>query len=291
MVQTVVKQVLTEGEKFLMTFFEPISLGEQGVYEIVNNLASLAARFILAPVEESAYLMFSSLVDRVKPSSQQNQAKLERAVTLLCHLTKAMTLVGLFIFTFGFNFSELALGLYASRQFSSGLASKLLRWQCLYILVISINGMTEGFAVAVMTERRLNMFNIVLVVLSLGFIASSFLLTKLFGSLGLVLANTINMTGRILHSILFINNYLSSTSLVWIRHILLDKKLGLSFLVTFVFLRISETSLCCQSLVWSLLHLGIGCFMFLLNVILVYKIEGQLVDSLWSYFYTKKKQN
>lgn len=41
MKQTVVKQLLTEGEKFVMTFFNPLSFAEQGVFELVNNLGEL----------------------------------------------------------------------------------------------------------------------------------------------------------------------------------------------------------------------------------------------------------
>ena len=42
--QGVVKQLLTEGEKYVMTVFSLLTLSEQGIYDVVANLGSLAAR-------------------------------------------------------------------------------------------------------------------------------------------------------------------------------------------------------------------------------------------------------
>lgn len=48
------------------------SLPIKGTYEIVNNLGSLAARFIFRPIEESGYFYFTQMVKRDKPISDQN---------------------------------------------------------------------------------------------------------------------------------------------------------------------------------------------------------------------------
>lgn len=46
---------------------------------------------------------------------------------------------------------------------------------------------------------------------SLVFLGSSLLLTHVFGSVGFILANCINMAARILHSAYFINTFFSPT--------------------------------------------------------------------------------
>ena len=48
----------------MMTFtiFSVISFGEQGVYDIVNNLGSLVARFLFLPIEESFYIYFRKMM-------------------------------------------------------------------------------------------------------------------------------------------------------------------------------------------------------------------------------------
>lgn len=42
--QSVVKQILTEGERYVMTISPVLTFSQQSMYDIVNNLGSLAAR-------------------------------------------------------------------------------------------------------------------------------------------------------------------------------------------------------------------------------------------------------
>lgn len=65
------KQLLTDGERYVMTFFNTLKFDQQGVYDIVNNLGSLAARFLFKPVETAAYFYFSQLVQREVPIKTQ----------------------------------------------------------------------------------------------------------------------------------------------------------------------------------------------------------------------------
>ena len=58
--------MLTEGERYLMTAFHLLDFSEQGLYDVVANLGSLAARFLFQPVEENAYVYFSRTVERGK---------------------------------------------------------------------------------------------------------------------------------------------------------------------------------------------------------------------------------
>jgi len=51
--------------RFIFSFFK-------GVYEIVNNMGSLAARFIFRPIEDSGYFYFTQMVKRDKMISDQN---------------------------------------------------------------------------------------------------------------------------------------------------------------------------------------------------------------------------
>ena len=60
--QGVLKQLLTEGERYVMTVFSVLTFTEQGVYDVVNNLGSLAARFLFLPIEESSYFYFAQVL-------------------------------------------------------------------------------------------------------------------------------------------------------------------------------------------------------------------------------------
>ena len=56
--QSGLKQLLTEGERYVLSL-SSVSMHDQGIYEIVNNLGSLFARFLFQPLEEGFYLYFS----------------------------------------------------------------------------------------------------------------------------------------------------------------------------------------------------------------------------------------
>jgi oligosaccharide translocation protein RFT1 len=67
-----------------MTLFSVLTFSEQGVYDIVNNLGSLAARFLFRPIEESAYFYFSQMVARDTAIQEQNQVQLFLHVDVTC---------------------------------------------------------------------------------------------------------------------------------------------------------------------------------------------------------------
>lgn len=62
--QGVLKQVLTEGEKYVMTVSPVLSFAEQATYDVVNNMGSLAARFIFRPIEDSCYFYYTQTIAR-----------------------------------------------------------------------------------------------------------------------------------------------------------------------------------------------------------------------------------
>lgn len=59
-----------------MTFLNVLSFGDQGVYDIVNNLGSMVARFIFLPIEESFYIFFAKVLERGRNVSTQKQVGL-----------------------------------------------------------------------------------------------------------------------------------------------------------------------------------------------------------------------
>lgn len=179
-----------------MTFLNPMTFEEQGIFDIVNNLGSLAARFIFQPIEESAYILFGKLIVRGK-HAKQDRKKYKIAMDTLRDLFKLMSLCGLIIFVFGFNYSQLALKIYNDKHLGRGLAITLMRCHCFYIYLIAINGVSETFTFAVMSKDQIDRFNVWLIGFSVVYliIAST---TSIIGATGLILANCINMICRII---------------------------------------------------------------------------------------------
>lgn len=145
--QSFLKQILTEGERYVMTFLNVLSFGDQGVYDIVNNLGSMVARFIFLPIEESFYIFFAKVLQRGRDVRSQKQVQTSEIRTIrsseraakqsLCFcfypqedvaiaaevlecLLKLVLVIGLIIAVFGYAYSYLALDIYGGSLLSSG---------------------------------------------------------------------------------------------------------------------------------------------------------------------------
>ncbi|XP_059966548.1 protein RFT1 homolog isoform X5 [Mesoplodon densirostris] len=154
--QSFLKQILTEGERYVMTFLNVLNFGDQGVYDIVNNLGSLVARLIFQPIEESFYIFFAKVLEREKDATLQKQEDVAVAAAVLESLLKLALLTGLTISVFGFAYSHLALDIYGGAMLSSGSGPVLLRAYCLYVLLLAINGVTECFTFAAMSKEEVD---------------------------------------------------------------------------------------------------------------------------------------
>ncbi|XP_023045314.1 protein RFT1 homolog isoform X5 [Piliocolobus tephrosceles] len=154
--QSFLKQILTEGERYVMTFLNVLNFGDQGVYDIVNNLGSLVARLIFQPIEESFYIFFAKVLEREKDATLQKQEDVAVAAAVLESLLKLALLAGLTITVFGFAYSQLALDIYGGAMLSSGSGPVLLRSYCFYVLLLAINGVTECFTFAAMSKEEVD---------------------------------------------------------------------------------------------------------------------------------------
>ena len=118
--QSFLKKILTEGERFIMTILQVLTFAEQGVYDVINNLGSLAARSVFMPIEESYYTFFAHTLVRGKVAKQQTPDAARMASEALEMVLKFVMLTGLTILAFGFAYSFLLLDIYGGSILSSG---------------------------------------------------------------------------------------------------------------------------------------------------------------------------
>ena len=147
-----------------------MTLSEQGIFDVISNLGSLAARFIFRPVEESAYFFFSQLWARGTPAKEQDKEGYQKVKTGLYRLLKLMLYIGLIVVLFGYSYSHFVLHLYGGSNLSDGIGPDLLRTQCFLILFLAINGVTECFARAVMTETEINVYTRAMTIMSVFYV-------------------------------------------------------------------------------------------------------------------------
>ncbi|RVE73238.1 hypothetical protein OJAV_G00048770 [Oryzias javanicus] len=154
--QSFLKQILTEGERYIMTFFSVLTFGDQGVYDIVNNLGSMVARFVFLPIEESFYIFFANILERGRDVHRQEQEAASMAAEVLECLLKLVVVIGLIITVFGYGYSHLALDIYGGSLLSSGAGPVLLRCYSCYVLLLAVNGVTECFVFATMSKEEVD---------------------------------------------------------------------------------------------------------------------------------------
>lgn len=203
--QGILKQVLTEGEKYVMSVSPVLSFAEQATYDIVNNMGSLAARFIFRPIEDSSYFYFTQTIARDVKLKEQQRPKVEEAANVLSCVCKGVTSIGILTFIFGQSFAGTLLYLYGGADFvEGGLPEALLRWHSFAIILLAVNGITEGYMFATNTSKEIDTYNYYMAIFSVTFLALSYQLTNLLGPVGFILANCTNMIFRIAYSTYYI---------------------------------------------------------------------------------------
>lgn len=285
--QGILKQVLTEGERYVMTLFSVLTFSEQGVYDVVNNLGSLAARFIFRPIEESSYFYFSQMVGRDTSLQEQNQSYIAESANVLYRILRCITSIGLAILVFGQSYSKLLLYLYGGDNLVNGPGPMLMQTHCLAVLLLAVNGITECYSFATMNTLQLDRYNYMMALLSVLFLILSWALTRLFGGVGFILANCCNMAARIGHSVMYIKRQYQHTEYKPLGGLIPGRYFLIMLVITFVVTQFSEFYLFDSS---KLLHLIIG-FVFFVGVLASWAYEERELISLAVQKWRTKKQD
>ncbi|XP_038667928.1 protein RFT1 homolog [Scyliorhinus canicula] len=288
--QSFLKQVLTEGERYVMTFLNVLNFGDQGVYDIVNNLGSLVARFLFLPIEESFYVFFVKVLERGKDIGHQKREDVSMAATVLEMLVKLVLLIGLTITVFGYSYSHLALDIYGGSMLSSGSGPILLRCYCVYVLLLAVNGVTECFTFAAMSKEEVDRYNLMMMALSLAFLGLSYYLTWWKGAVGFILANCLNMGFRIAHSLQYISHYFKLSENRPLVGLQLPRPLLLAYLGSAIVTAFSQASLSQQGLMALSVHVLLGAVCLIIVLITIFFTEPKLVWFVRTQFFSQDKK-
>lgn len=279
--QSLLKQFLTEGEGYLMTFLGVLSFSEQGVYNIVNNLGSLVARFLFAPIEETFFTYFAGKLNAIDadPSAlKKNVANVTEAAKTLQTLGTFVGLVSITIAVFAQPYSSLLLELYGGAWLSDGEGPLLLRTYAVYVVLLAANGLTECFMTASLTNAQVERHNLWMVAFTAIFLLASWQLTASFGAVGFILANCVNMTVRIGRSSYMIVTYLAAQRcpINPLRTVWPSWLVVLAFAAALAVTKISEDVLCC-SVKLKAGHVGVGVLAILTVAATIFVAEKQFL--------------
>lgn len=115
--QSVFKQILTEGERYLIAAFGLLTFAESGIYDLINNLGSIIARFVFLPIEEASYIYFTNSFRRGLTFVKQPQAESTNEAKSYFELVlKLVSLVGVTVLVYGQSYSTLLLHIYGGSR-------------------------------------------------------------------------------------------------------------------------------------------------------------------------------
>ena len=204
--QAGLKHILTQGDSLLTTLFT--SLSSQGVFALASSYGSLLARLVFQPIEESSRGVFGRLL-----SSKPKVSDLEAARIYSSILLRAYALLSLQIVTVGPTLAPLLLRHIAGAKWAQSEAPRVLGLYCYYLPFLAFNGILEAFVSAVATLEQIRIQSGWMLAFSAGYASAGYLLLRVYdlGAAGLVAANCVNMTARIIWCGFFVRRY-------WLRH-------------------------------------------------------------------------
>jgi len=185
------KQILTEGERFIVTFFNLFDLKSQGLWDSINALGALFPRFIFRPLEEGYFYFF-----RENPKSRRSQ------LPIILRLSMLLGLICVFI---GIPQCFSILFLYGGKTLSDWPGEFILALALINTLFCACNGMIEAYLFSSMSEDELKSHNWTLKLFSVIYLGLTAIFGNIFGCAGITIAQLVNMSLRILHGIRFIS--------------------------------------------------------------------------------------
>ncbi|CAF1126454.1 unnamed protein product [Adineta ricciae] len=294
--QGVWMKILTEGERYVMSLFNLISYKDQGVFDIINNLGSLLPRLIFSTLEESAYAYFRQTLSRTKtvndqhvrddemlvhprkdeptiassPTSTEQQTIKQNAFTFYNYLLRCVIIISFIVIIFGMPYSRFLLNLYGGTALTEGPGPLLLRLYCIYILFLAVNGITEAFSQATMSIEELETYKNRIAMFAIVYLGVFYILIQLLGVHGIIIANCLNMSARIITNSFHIYRYFRGNQ--WSE--------PFQFSLHYLFILCFTSFICFYSERWfsnSLLHFGFGSVLGLGILFLTWREEREMI--------------
>ncbi|KAL4065422.1 Rft protein-domain-containing protein [Scleroderma citrinum] len=279
--QSIVKHFLTEGDKLLVSYWSPLK--DQGGYAIAVNYGSLIARIVFQPIEEICRVYFSRVLSHStgpKRSSSDGKSMtdmtLKQASDAIEALLSIQIVFSILVVTFGSLYLPMVVQVLLPSQYLATSASQVLSAWVWYIPFLAINGGLEAFHSSTATPEDLRKQSWWMLVYSSMYIISAILFYRLgFGDASLVYANVVNLSARIVYTMLFtlhfFRKHMNCSAPFGLADVLPDWRFLVAVAVSYVVISVNESKQHVMELralvsVSVLLHFSLGVVMGLVCV-------------------------
>ncbi|KAL2866349.1 Rft protein-domain-containing protein [Aspergillus lucknowensis] len=205
--QSIVKHLLTQGDSMILAAMT--SLQDQGIYSLTSNYGGLVARILFQPIEESSRVIFSSLLS--SKGTKDQDASIRAAKVHLLNVMRGYLIISVLIIPLGPALIPKMLHLLGGQRWAVPEVDGLLALYCYYIPFLAFNGIGEAFVSSTASPADLRRQAAWMGIFSACFVlvAYIFLAVCEMGARGLVFANIVNMSVRIVWSFSFVQRYFS----------------------------------------------------------------------------------
>jgi oligosaccharide translocation protein RFT1 len=196
------------------------------------------------------------------------------ALTFFNYLLRFVVLVSAFVIAFGIPYSRFLLNVYGGSNLTDGSGPSLLRFYCVYLLFLAVNGLTEAFAQATMSIEQLKTYQKRITVFALLYLFVFYVLLRSIGIHGILVANCLNMSARIVTNSYYIYRYFPAHP--WTR--------SCSFSPVFVTCLVACCALCTLTEPWLIngwLHFAVGCALGLLMLTMTWREEREMIHYIY----------
>jgi len=196
----VLKHILTESDKALLSF--TVSSKDIGVFAVAHNYGSLVARTVFAPIEQNARLVFARTATSIKTKKE-----VDTLASVLSGIIRIVLILGLGAAIFGPTLTRPLIYVLLNRKSTWNdndriSVSTTLDMYCPYLLVLALNGVSEGFLHTAALPSQIFRINCGLIISSGVFISSIWIANQWYnlkiGPIEVVIANATGMLIRVL---------------------------------------------------------------------------------------------
>ena len=192
---TFLNMILSNCENLILTFVLQKSNEEKSEYSFIVENFSIIVRLLLKPIED----VFYNLINKIKNYGKQaeNTKNDSDVIFKVLHLfIKILLILGTLLIGYYLLFGKDIIELVYSKKWATNVTDKIGCAYSIYMAIISVNGIIEGFANATNDNNQMNISYLLLTINSCVLVFFMIILSK-WDICGLILANAISMVFRI----------------------------------------------------------------------------------------------